>query len=97
MLLPNSPLIRGDYTANMLNRPEVNERQRRVLELLAGAGPHGCTGATLLAHGFKIDMLAELVRDGLAAAHREPLKTGQRQIDVARITITTAGQRALEG
>jgi hypothetical protein len=94
---PNSLLIRGNYTANMLNRPEVTADQRSALELLANAGPHGCTGATLFAHGFKIGMLAELVRDGLATARRQPLKAGERQIEVARIRITDAGRRALEG
>ena len=81
----------------MLNRvPELNARQRRALELLSDAGQQGCTGATLLAHGFSIDMLADLVRAGLATAHRKPLMSpGQRQIDVARVRITDAGRRAL--
>jgi hypothetical protein len=46
--------------------------ERLALELLAGAEPHGRSGATLLEHGFKIDILAELVCDGLAIAHRQP-------------------------
>ena len=32
--------------------------QRRALKILADAGLRGCTGATLLAYGFSIDMLA---------------------------------------
>jgi len=36
--------------------------QRGALEMLAEWGC--CTGATLLAHAFNIDMLADLVRDG---------------------------------
>src|SRR5262245_23377462 len=59
---PNSVLILGDYTANMLNRPELNADQCRALELLADAGSTGCTGATL-SHGFKVDILADLIRD----------------------------------
>ncbi len=81
----------------MLNRSEATADQRLALELLADAGPHGCSGATLLEHGFKIDILAELVRDGLAIAHQQPLKAGERQIEVARIRITEAGRKALEG
>ena len=81
----------------MLNRPNVDADQRRALELLSDAGPHGCTGATFLAYGFKVDMLAKLVRDGLVAAYREPMKAGERQIEVARVTITTAGRKAIEG
>jgi hypothetical protein len=81
----------------MPNRREVDADQRRALELLSDAGPHGCTGATFLAYGFKVDMLAELIRDGLAAAHRKPMKAGERRIEVARVTITTAGRKAIEG
>jgi hypothetical protein len=96
-MLPKSQLIRGGYIADMLNRvPELNADQRRALELVSDAGQHGCTGATLLAHGFGIDMLADVIRYGLASAHREPLMSvGQRQIDVARVRITDAGRRAL--
>jgi hypothetical protein len=71
--------------------------RRRTLKLLAAAGQKGCTGATLLAQGVKIDLLAELVSKGLATAHRRPMKLGQRQIDVARIRITAAGREAIEG
>jgi hypothetical protein len=41
--------------------------RRRALELLAGA-ELGCTEAIMLAHGFKMELLVELMRDGLAAA-----------------------------
>jgi len=54
----------------MLNRPKVNADQRRALELLSVAGLHDCTGATLLAHGVRIDVLAYLVRAGLVTAYR---------------------------
>jgi hypothetical protein len=81
----------------MLNRPKVNADQRRALKLLSVAGLHDCTGATLLAHGVRIDVLAYLVRAGLVTAYREPTNPGQRQIDVARMRITDAGRRALEG
>jgi hypothetical protein len=74
----------------------LNADQRRALELLADAAPHGCTGAMLLAHGFNIETLAELVHGGFAAAHRQPLKAGKRQIEVACIKVTAAGRRALE-
>jgi len=81
----------------MLNRvPEVNADQRRALELLSDAGLNGCTWATLLSHGFSIEMLADLIRDGLATTHREPLMSaGQRQIDVPACVLRTRGRRAL--
>jgi hypothetical protein len=81
----------------MFNRPKINADQRRALELLAVAGLQDCSGATLLAHGVHIDVLAYLVRAGLVTAYRGPTNTGQRQIDVARMRITKAGRRALEG
>ena|SRR5258708_29791996 len=56
----------------MLNRPKINADQRRALELLAVAGLQDCSGATLLAHGVRIDVLAYLVRAGLVTAYREP-------------------------
>jgi hypothetical protein len=67
-----------------------------ALEVLADAGLWGCTAATLLAYGFPVNMLANLVRDGLATARRETLAMGNRKIKAARVWITDAGQRALE-
>ena len=73
------------------------EQRRAALEMLAAAKLRGCTGATLLAHGFNVDMLANLVHDGLAAAHRETATVDGREIKVACLRITDAGRRALEG
>jgi hypothetical protein len=70
--------------------------RRQALEILSGAGPRGYT--TLLAQmaqGFTTDMLAGLVRDGLATAAPEPVMAGGRTIEVTRVKITDAGRRAL--
>jgi hypothetical protein len=67
-----------------------------ALEVLADAGLWGCTVATLLAYGFPISMLANLVRDGFATARRETLRIGDRTIKAARVRITDAGHRAIE-
>ena len=75
----------------------LSAEQRRALEILATAGLHGCTGAALFARGFTIDMLADLVRDGLATARRETLKVGKRKITIARVWIADAGRKALKG
>ena len=75
----------------------LGREQRRALEMLADAGLRGCTGATLVGHGFDIDMIADLVKDGLATAHRETMRIGRRKIPVARMRITDAGRRAIEG
>jgi hypothetical protein len=77
--------------------PHLSGKQRWALEILAAAGLRGSTGATLLAHGFSVDMLADLVHEGLATAHRQTMRVGRRKIQFARIVITHAGRRALEG
>jgi hypothetical protein len=53
-------------------------------------------GAALLDRGFYTGMLADLVRDGLATARLESMRTGKHKIAVARVRITNAGQMALE-
>ena len=68
--------------------------RRRALELLA-ASPNGCTEALMLANGFPIEMLVELIRTGLASAQAERMIAGNEQIEVARVRITEAGQRVL--
>jgi hypothetical protein len=55
----------------------------------------GCTEAMMLAHGFTIPQMVELVRAGLATATAERLVAGSRKIEVARVRITDAGRRAL--
>ncbi len=75
----------------------LRTEQCRALEMLAAAGLHGCAGATLLGHGVRVDMVADLVGVGLATENRETVKVGKRKITVARIFITDAGRRAIEG
>ena len=70
--------------------------RRRALELLA-VSRDGCTEAIMLAHGFTIDQMVELVRAGLASAHAERMVAGSKAIEVARVKITEAGRRALGG
>jgi hypothetical protein len=76
---------------------QLNGHQRRALELLAASGEQGCTGARLFNHGFTVGMLADLIWSGLATGHRETVRVGYRKIKVARIRITPAGRRTLEG
>jgi hypothetical protein len=68
--------------------------RRRALELLA-ASRDGCTEAIMLAHGFTVAQMVELVRAGLATATAERVATGGRMVEVARVRITDAGRRAL--
>jgi hypothetical protein len=78
-----------------MTEPPLSAEQRRVLELLAGS-PRGCTKGRLLADGFTLDMLTDLVREGLATAQRGTLRVGGRQIKVERYRITDVGRRAIE-
>jgi hypothetical protein len=71
----------------------LSEEQRGALEILIGS--RCCTGAMLLAHGFNIDMVADLVRDDLVTARREPVKVDGQMIKVARLRITAAGRAAI--
>jgi hypothetical protein len=68
--------------------------RRRALELLASCRD-GCSEAIMLAHGFTIDMMVELVNAGLATATAERVVAGRHTIEVARVRITDAGRRAL--
>ena len=76
-------------------RVHFGGERRRALEMLADAGFRGCTGATLLDHGFDIDMIADLVLEGFATANQETLRIGRRKVQVARVRITNAGRSAL--
>jgi hypothetical protein len=73
----------------------LNAEQCRALELLT-AGPRGCTKGRLLADDFTVDMLTDLVREGLATAQRGTMRVGGRTIRVERYRITDAGRMAIE-
>jgi hypothetical protein len=68
--------------------------EKRALQLLAGA-PDGCTQETLRAHGITVRPLARIVRAGFAVAKPEIVKAGGRTLSFLRLTITSAGRRAL--
>jgi hypothetical protein len=61
----------------------LSAEQRRALKTRRrGAGRRT---TVRLAHGFNVYMLADMVRDGLATAHRETVRVGKRKIKVARL------------
>ena len=68
--------------------------QRRALRQLASA-PEGTTEALMLAHGFTVERMVELVRAGLAIATAERVVAGNRTMEVATLRITEAGRRVL--
>jgi hypothetical protein len=55
----------------------------------------GCTDAIMLAHGFSIGMMVELVNAELVTATAERVVAGSRTIEVARVRITDAGRQRL--
>jgi hypothetical protein len=76
--------------------PRLSAEQREALEQIAG-GLRGYTKGRLLADGFTVDILADLVREGLATAQRGIMRVGGREIRVERYRITDAGGRAIAG
>jgi hypothetical protein len=70
-----------------------SERTKHALKLLAGSAKQGCTEAFLLAHGFSVELLAEMVRAGLATVQIEGVRAGGQ----TRMHITDAGRRTLAG
>ena len=71
-----------------------HRKRRRALELL-DASREGCTEAVMLAHGFTVEMLIELVTARLATAQTERMVVGGRRVEVIRFRITEAGRQAL--
>jgi hypothetical protein len=82
---------------NRRRRRVLKPHQRRALVLLAGCSAAGCTEAVMLLHGFTAEQLAELVHVGFAATTIERVGGGAQTVEVARLKITEAGQRALGG
>jgi hypothetical protein len=69
--------------------------RRRALELLADCPQEGYAQAVLMAHGFTVEQMVELVRAGLATATAQRVKAGRERMEIAVLRITDAGRRAL--
>jgi hypothetical protein len=69
--------------------------RRRALELLASCRD-GCTEAIMIAHGFTIPQMVELINAGLATAVAERVVAGRCTIEVARVRITKAGRALIK-
>jgi hypothetical protein len=64
---------------------------------LPASNPHGATEASLVrVHGFDSDMVAGIVRAGLATAECETMKAGAKSVEAVRLRITPSGQNASE-
>jgi hypothetical protein len=73
----------------------MSRRKRRALEMLADAGQRGRTDPPFLAR-FTPELL-DLVRDGLATAEHETMRTRGRAVEVARVRFTDTGRMAIVG
>jgi hypothetical protein len=71
----------------------LNRDQHRALRLLASA-QNGATEAIMLAHGFTISLLDDLVLRGLATVEKRAMRAGRWPIEVTWMTITDAGGQA---
>jgi hypothetical protein len=70
--------------------------ERRLLEMLAASDLDGCTDVRLLACGFPLEIIADMVRTGLAIVEPGHVLTGGG-VEHTRLWITDAGRRALGG
>jgi hypothetical protein len=73
----------------------LSNEWRRVLEILADAGPGGSANAVLTEQGFSAEMLTSIARAGLATASIDTVWIGGRQIKAPWMRITNAGRFAL--
>jgi hypothetical protein len=72
--------------------------QRRVLERLARGGLFGLTEETLLSCGFRVEMVADLARDGLVtltASNRIQISPAGRRALLHRLTLAPRYRSAL--
>jgi hypothetical protein len=75
-------------------KPSPSADRRRALRVLADSSD-GCTEALMMAHGFKLELLAGLIRDGLATTSIDRVGRGGRPVEVVRLRITETGRKAL--
>jgi hypothetical protein len=87
--------IGRDATDARRQKRRLGTKARDALELLAAASP-SCPEPLLLAHGIKIEMIAGLVREGLATARTQAASVGGGPVEIVRVGITDAGRQAIE-
>ena len=74
----------------------MTPQEGRALKILADAGQRGGTALVLMIkQGFSADLLAGLMRDGLATMSTETMSAGSQTIEATILRITDAGRAAL--
>ena len=95
MARPDHPQMPRSEKVLPPRKRRLSPNARRALLLLA-TSPHSANEALLvIVHSLKRQMLAGLVRAGLAAAEREVVNVGGRPVEVVRVRITDDGRKAL--
>jgi hypothetical protein len=74
---------------------KLRDEELRTLRLLAQY-PSGCTEPVILAHGFKLDRIANLVFRGFVKREVSNVTIGGRQVKIVRMLITAAGLKAID-
>jgi hypothetical protein len=73
----------------------MRDERRRVLAMLADAGPRGEPDASLLARGATREVLSATIRDGHAVAVKTAVHDRSKTVPVSHVKITRAGKQAL--
>ena len=73
---------------------KLRDEELRTLRLLAQY-PSGCTEPVILAHGFTLDRIANLVFRGFAKREVNNVTIGGRQVKIVRMQVTAAGLKAI--
>jgi hypothetical protein len=73
---------------------KLSDERRRVPLILAGS-PDGCTMSLMMAHRIIPELLADLVRAGLAVSKPTTVRAGKTPIEVVRMHISEVGRKAI--
>jgi hypothetical protein len=99
-------LIERASAFGALDPPRILSSVTRIIRFLHALDPSrvilpkpidAVPEALMLAHGFSIELLVELVHAGLATASAERTIGGRHPTELTRLRITDAGRRALAG
>jgi hypothetical protein len=74
----------------------ITAEKLEALRKLANS-PGGCTVSIMMAEGYAIGVLHDLMSERLASAHQESVGAGRRTRLVTRLRITDLGRLALAG
>jgi hypothetical protein len=73
---------------------KLSNDELRVLRLLARS-ENGCTEPAIVAQGFTLDQIADLIFRGLAKREVRNMPVDGRQVKIVRMQITPAGLQAI--